>query len=830
MFCRLRAMGAALVVGLLLLCTVSGEAADLKNAEPQKTTTPALQAATAPVLPPVPVLPTAIPVPDVASKSTEVASILQKITLGLASSSQIEQIRESMSVVGRHSEADLTATMNLLQRQPTITDLQAEQERWHRRESENTAWLTVMTKRSNELQQALERLIDLQKLWSVTLDESKASKAPEPIMQQIAQTLAAIKDAQIPLQERIATVLELQSRVADEVTKCDKVLTAIEQVQKEILVGALSKRSLPIWSSALWADSITEMPGGVRTTIASYQVDLGNYLNAYRWPRFWPFVLLLMIFLSARHQARRWDDDSPALRVFEYPFSASLTAVLFVATSPFFQGAPGTVREVLRLVALAPLIILIRPIVGSRWLPGLYLIGIMLALGVVRRAFGAQILIDQLCLVIQSLLGIAGSIWFLSKLDSSSQKAAASSGMSAKKAGAVIALVIMAAGLAAAATGYMRLARQLTPSVTALGFLTLELYATILILNGLAAFGLRIWPLRTLGMALHHRVMVERKIYRFLLLLAGAALVMRYLNVVGLLELVLSTGQSMLSAKFERGAFSISLGGVLEFILVIWAAYLLSAFIRFVLQEDIYPRIGIAKGKSYAVSSLLHYFILALGFTGAIAALGLDLTKLTVLTGAFGIGIGFGLQSIVNNFVSGLILLFERPIQVGDSVAIGDLMGKVRRIGIRASIVRTIKGADIIVPNSQLVSEKVTNWTLSDQLRRIDLQVGVNYGANPKDVIKVLKNAALANPNILKDPEPQALFMAYGDSSINFELRAWTDHFDDWPSIKSELAIAVYDAVYAAGMTFPFPQREVRLLRDLDSGTAAKDADSVHEA
>ena len=214
-----------------------------------------------------------------------------------------------------------------------------------------------------------------------------------------------------------------------------------------------------------------------------------------------------------------------------------------------------------------------------------------------------------------------------------------------------------------------------------------------------------------------------------------------------MLQPALSFGQAVLDAKFERGAISISPGGVLEFVLTVWAAYLLSAFIRFVLKEDVYPRIGIATGKSYAVSSLLHYFILALGFTVAIAALGVNLSKLTVLTGAFGVGIGFGLQSVVNNFVSGLILLFERPIHVGDTVEVGDLLGKVRRIGIRASTVHTRQGADIIVPNSQLISEKVTNWTLSDQLRRIDLPVGVNYSAAPKEVIKVLENVAHGKPS-----------------------------------------------------------------------------------
>jgi len=197
----------------------------------------------------------------------------------------------------------------------------------------------------------------------------------------------------------------------------------------------------------------------------------------------------------------------------------------------------------------------------------------------------------------------------------------------------------------------------------------------------------------------------------------------------------------------------------------------------------------------------------------ALAVLGLDMTKMTVLAGAFGVGIGFGLQSVVNNFVSGLILLFERPIHVGDTVQMGQLQGRVRRIGIRASIVRTMQGAEIIVPNAQLITEQVTNWTLSDQLRRLDLPVGVNYGAAPEKVIELLESLARAHPQVLQNPAPRALFMSYGDSSINFELRAWTEYSNS-QQVHSDLTVAIYNAIYAAGMSFPFPQREVRVVSD----------------
>jgi small-conductance mechanosensitive channel len=257
----------------------------------------------------------------------------------------------------------------------------------------------------------------------------------------------------------------------------------------------------------------------------------------------------------------------------------------------------------------------------------------------------------------------------------------------------------------------------------------------------------------------------------------------------------------------------------------------LSSFIRFVLREDIYQRVGVERGLSYAISRLLHYTILGLGFALGVAALGVNLTQVSILIGAFGVGIGFGLQSVVNNFVSGLILLFERPIHVGDTIQVGDLLAEVRRIGIRASTVRTKQGADIIVPNAQLITERVTNWTLSDRLRRIDLPVGLNYGCDPRKAIELLEAVARRQPNVLQHPAPRCLLIGYGDSSINFQLRAWTDQFDDWQLISSDLASAVYDAVIEAGLQFPFPQREVRLLRDADADpTPEKNRDDPEKA
>ena len=328
---------------------------------------------------------------------------------------------------------------------------------------------------------------------------------------------------------------------------------------------------------------------------------------------------------------------------------------------------------------------------------------------------------------------------------------------------------------------------------------------------------MRLWPLRLLRMVRNHRDLLVKRSYRLLVVMAVLGWTVRLCERLGIIDPIQTIASGILTMKLERGSISISIGDVLAFAAAIAVSFLLSAFTRFTVQEEIYSRARIPSGTAYASSRLLHYTILTIGFVIGLGLLGMDLAKVSVVAGALGVGIGFGLQSVVNNFVSGLILLFERPVHVGDTIEVGGLFGEVRRIGFRASTVRTPRGADIVIPNAEFITTNVTNWTLSDRLRRIDLPVSVNYASEPNRVIEVLQEVARVHPKVLSFPALRCFFMNYGDSSINFELRIWTDQSSDYIQLRSELNTAVYDAVKAAGMSFPFPQREVRLLNDPES-------------
>ncbi len=778
------------------------------------------QQAPAPKSAPAPSAPTAIPIGDVATRAAEVSNALRSMMAQVAPSPEIQTILARLPDASRQIGLELELMAEILRGQPSLATIAAQQKVWEERQLLTARWLNTLTARAAQYQEALNRLADLGTTWRQTATAAQAANAPEAISEQIATVLTDITGMERSVQGARATLLDLQTRVGQEVGRCGAALAQIGQIQQRAMGGILARDSLPIWDPTQWVDARAALPTPLRDAVPGRWGDFVRYARDPSGGMPWhvgTFAVLTLLFCAARRRVQQWvaagQEVSPATTVFGHPYAAALMVAVFYASS-VFSPLSSSLRPVFELVGLLPVIRLTRPVVDPRMLSGFVALPLLFALDIIRQDYAGAPGLEQALLALEMLagIGVLGYALTRGRLRRTPAQALESERHHALRTGTLLVAVVLAGGLVSGVLGYMRLARLLASGILASGALALTLYAWVRVLVGAAAFALQVWPLRLLGMVGRHRGLLERRTHTVLCWLAVLGWAFRTLDYVGLFQSARALGRAVLEARLDVGAIGISLSDVLAFIASIWLAYLLSAFIRFALEEDVYPHMHLARGLSYAVSSLLSYVIIALGFLLGLGALGLDLTKVTVLAGALGVGIGFGLQSLVNNFVSGLILLFERPIHVGDTVELADLTGEVSRIGIRASTVRTAGGAEIIVPNAQLVTERLTNWTLSDRLRRIDLPVGVNYGAAPKDVLAVLEAAARAHPDVLRTPAPQAYLTGFGDSSINFELRAWTDKCEQWFQIRSELAAAVYDAASAAGLTFPFPQREVRIL------------------
>jgi small-conductance mechanosensitive channel len=231
------------------------------------------------------------------------------------------------------------------------------------------------------------------------------------------------------------------------------------------------------------------------------------------------------------------------------------------------------------------------------------------------------------------------------------------------------------------------------------------------------------------------------------------------------------------------------------------------------MREVFFKHSGLEHGLQESVITIMGYLTWALGIIVALNIIGISLTSLAVVLGTLGIGLGFGLQQIFNNFVSGIILLIERPIQVGDVVEIGGLRGVVKKINVRATVVQTFDNTSFIIPNSEFISGKVVNWSFQDPTIRISIDVGVAYGSDVELVKGTLLEAASMQPRVLKNPPPDVLFVEFGDSALIFRLRFYA-HVKDALMAETEARFLIYKLFNERGIEIPFPQRDIHIKSD----------------
>ena len=277
------------------------------------------------------------------------------------------------------------------------------------------------------------------------------------------------------------------------------------------------------------------------------------------------------------------------------------------------------------------------------------------------------------------------------------------------------------------------------------------------------------------------------------------------------------------------GDFKVSVGRCLNSLLFFYLAFCLSKLVEIILLDAILPSRNIHKGVQLSIARLSTYSILLVGFVGGLLILGFDMTNLTILGGAVGVGIGFGLQAIFSNLASGIILLFERPIKVGDVIMVGTDYGEVKKIGLRATIVETFDHSEIVVPNSALITSNVTNWTLGRRQVRLKVPIGVAYGSPIDRVLEIIIECALEHPRVLSTPKPSALFLAHGASSLDFELRAFVPDIDDRMSTISDLNKAINDSLDEEGIEIPFPQNDLHLKTVSSEVRAAMSSEKAQE-
>jgi small-conductance mechanosensitive channel len=776
----------------------------------------------------------AIPLVDLPGRAEEAEKLLKEAEARATIPSEVQAIEARIPEIADRLKEGLASIEGRLQTGLPLAQLELVTKEWAGVRADIAAELATLAKRAGQLDRDLDQIRGLRTEWERAREDARKGKAPRSLLDRIELILIRARTVQGEMETRRANLLILQGRVSQGQRLCDDLLDRLADAKRERVDELNVKDAPPVWSPRLWAGAWNELSSGAGGLIAGTSEAMRTALFRSGWrPTIHLLLLgvLFIVFVRLRRTTHTWSDaERPAIlssSILERPISSALVVWLLLCPA-IYPRESWAVPYLISILTAVPVMRVATYAAPTALKINPYAFSALFMVDRMRVLMPDTPSLDQLIFLAEMTAAALLAVWVFRTSRAGrtgAHETARANGISRPGLATMLRLGFLVMGFAAlvGGLGYMDLARLAGMGALGSCFAGLAIVAGVHIAKGLISCALHLWPLRQLASVANHRARLEGLAGSVLTWVGVIAWWLASFAAFTVLDGVVGLLRPILLTEWGWGAVRMSLGDLLLFTLVAWLSFVVSNGIRFLLEEDVFPRVQLAKGLPLALSRMAQYAILFVGFSMALGVLGLDLTKVTILAGAVGVGVGFGLQTIVNNFVSGLILLFERPIRVGDAIQIGEFQGEVRRIGIRASMVRTWEGADVIVPNSHLVSERVANWTFAEPMRRMDIRVGVAYGTDPQRMIALLLQVAEEHPKVLRDPAPMALFLGFGESALSFELRAWTDRVGEWVLIRSELTVAVNAALVGAAIAIPLPQRDVRMrmVAEVPPGPAA---------
>ncbi len=751
---------------------------------------------------------------EILSRSEFVAADLRRVEVLIEPDAGIARIEGALVDRGVRIVAQLAQLDSIDPNRVSTRRIEDQRLPWLELGAEVAAWESTVQARYVDLRRERERLREELARWELTADSADAAELTPELVGRIDATLTRLRDVETRVRDRRNEVSALAERIATSLEQVAESQQRLDSMTASLRGRLLDRNAEPLWRSPGTAYT-GQFASGVVQAGRDWWRSLFTYLGLRRGRAIFLtvcFGLLLLGALQLRRQSRASPADAETTgqvrELIERPFSIAmgLSLAITVLVLPFPVGSASDLLIVLAVVPLIRLgsVVLEPAVQGALWgIAALAILDRIAVLGPEGSPF------TRILLLFVTTVTLAGTVWLAMRVR---RAAAERAGWRWAAAAAVASAttILPAVAVVANVFGWLDLSTMLTEATVAslfagIGWAIIVTAATVLlpvVLDG--GIG------RVLPSLRREKATVCRITSRIVALVAVLAWSHAVLIRFQVWELLRNYATAIADSGFSIGGLTVSTGGILGVILILGTTWLIVRLVGFVIREEVLPRLRMARGAGDSVITLTKYTIYGVGAVMASSALGLGSTQLTVVIGALGVGIGFGLQSIVNNFVSGLILIFERPISVGDTVQTVDHWGVVEHIGIRATTIRSLDGAEIIIPNGDLVSREVINWTRSDELRRIEVFVGVAYGTEPEEVLEVLHRIGNEHPLALADPPPQAHLIRFGESSLDFRLRCWT-HVEEWVEVDGDLHLAINTELKKAGIRIPFPQHDLHI-------------------
>lgn len=677
-------------------------------------------------------------------------------------------------------------------------------------------WMELINDEVATSQDYLDELEVTRQVWELTLENGKDMDDPWQLIESITEVIREIDELELKFLSYRREMIIREDNAIDLISYGDDIIEEVSQLQQNIRDNLFVANKPTLWETSLSGDDFLPFFKRLNKAGRENAKIIRNFMEEVKYL----YVLLFILFVTSLFLIIRRlysnlghsEEDANYVVVkrvfFSHPFATliSIVITLFIVLN---STIPLILIGVMGIILLICAMIFLPAMIGNK---GKMIVLMVLVLYVINLS---QILVwyfgnfGRFYIALEALLGL----FLVYKYGLQGFRRYSNNAAPFTKnmwIFSVILFFLFAIALISNLFGFMNMAVLMLKIGVKSAAIVVIVYGAYAIFRATILAGIDI------GRSTKSRVMtprwdmVEKRSMQLINLLAIFFLFKFLLENMEIYRPVMDWFIDFLTQDWTIGTMKLSMGEILSFILILAFSFGIANFIKVIIEDEFLMRTNLPKGIPAAISVTIRYFVITLGVTMALSAAGIDLGKFGLLAGALGVGIGFGLQNIVNNFISGLILVYERPVNVGDTVEVETLLGVVNRIGVRSSNVRTFDGAEVVVPNGNLISNQLVNWTLSDNQRRVELKVGAAYGSDPNIVLELLKKVAMDNEFVLKDPEPLALFEEFGDSSLNFRLLFWVP-FQKGLGVKSSIAVGVYNIFAENDIEIPFPQVDLHV-------------------
>jgi small-conductance mechanosensitive channel/DNA-binding transcriptional regulator YdaS (Cro superfamily) len=744
---------------------------------------------------------------QVAADAIQLNQRLRSLPESLVSNASLTELDQRVNALRQTTSDKAQQTEAAIQSDAIFTELQQASLDWEALNKESRAVSESLTKYATGLDSEIQLLKNDQVHWATAREAVTAQQSPPELIDLTNKVVVDIDNALTSAEERRSRIVIMQQSLATQITIIARETEQLAKAKAQSQRSLLERDSLPLWR--------VQFGSAAETSVlrSNYQQDTAR-LKTFIYAKRTPLVVVIFVTIVALavfirlSRANAMESDGVDASLIHRPFSLALL-VFLVAMMPLLYDAPNSAIALVNLIGIVPVIRLLKPRLTKTYQRlVLALIVSVLAWPVVK-LFQFPTWLTRNLLALLTVCIIASFIWLGRRalpFGSNDKR-----GLDLTSIAIIVGLFLLLIALFANVFGYVGLADLLTQATLVTAYRAVIIY-TVFVIAGLVIS----WVLKpnagaTISPVQTDRERLARRLTSALAVIAFVMWIHSALKLFAVREDVYGAIRSVLNYSINIGSASFKIGNIVAFVLTLVCGYLVASVTRAILGEAILPRMTLARGLPNAIATVTHYVLLVLIFVLALAAAGVELSKFTLLTGAFGVGIGFGLQNVVNNFVSGLILLFERPVRVGDILEVKGVGGEVTKIGFRSSTVHAFDGSDLIIPNATLISEQVTNWTLTGTRRRITLNIHVAYGNDPTTVRDLLSKTAAAHPDVLTHPKPTALFLGFGDSVLKFELRFWAPRPGVVAELRSEVALNIAAALNEAGIKVPAPQPSLQI-------------------